>query len=244
MMIGNDCSRDEMMSLARPILIVESDDSLRAVLIDHLTATKKFQPLGAATLREAAYHLDVAKTRFDTIFLNVALPDGDGSAFCLHLRRRGHKMPVIILGNRACDEDVVRGLDAGANDFITDTSRLNELSARLRVQLRLFDNSVDAIFIIGSYTFRHSAKLLVHCKTERRIFLTNKEADLLKFLYINGCFARRQTLLSEVWGYAPDVPSTTLDTHIYTLRRKIRADRGYSSLLMTVPGGYQLALPS
>ena len=69
-------------------------------------------------------------------------------------------MPIIMLTGSDAETDVVRGLDSGANDYIAKPFRLNELLARLRAQLRIFENSEDAVFTIGPYTFRPSAKLL------------------------------------------------------------------------------------
>lgn len=222
----------------RSVLIIENDNSLRRILVEHLVASGQFCPCETGTLGAAAKCLEASGAPFDTILLDTQLPDGDGSDFCFSLRRQGHKMPIILLGHGSPTTDIIRGLDAGANDYITDTTRLNELLARLRAQLRGFDDSVDAVFTIGSSTFWPAAKLLVNARTHHRIGLTNKETALLKFLYARGRFVTRQLLLSEVWGYKTDMVSTTLEAHIYTLRQKMQAD---AALLVTMPGGYQLA---
>jgi DNA-binding response OmpR family regulator len=136
---------------------------------------------------------------------------------------------------------VVRGLDSGANDYIAKPFRLNELLARLRAQLRIFENSEDAVFSIGPYTFRPSAKLLQDPAKNRRIRLTEKEAAILKFLYRAGTRAvARQVLLNEVWGYNAAVTTHTLETHIYRLRQKIEPDPANARLLVTEGGGYRL----
>ena len=124
--------------------------------------------------------------RFDAVILDVGLPDGDGRDLCVKLRRQGQKMPIIMLTGSDAETDVVRGLDSGANDYIAKPFRLNELLARLRAQLRIFENSEDAVFTIGPYTFRPSAKLLQDPAKNRRIRLTEKEAAILKFLYRAG----------------------------------------------------------
>ena len=99
-------------------------------------------------------------------------------------------------------QDVVRGLDAGANDYVAKPFRLPELLARVRAQLRIFDNSEDAVFTIGPYVFRPSAKLLLEPARNRKVRLTNKECAILKFLYrAGGKPVPRQMLLNEVWGY-------------------------------------------
>ncbi len=229
------------MSIARPILIVEDDDELRGVLMEHLGAENTLSPTGAASLGEAAHLLNGTDARFDAIVLDVNLPDGDGRDFCAQLRREGLTMPIIMLTGTADETDVVRGLHAGANDYISKPFRAKELLARIWAQLRLFDHSVDAVFTLGSYTFRPSAKLLANPAKKQRIRLTAKEVELLKFLHQAGnCVVSRQTLLDEVWGYSAGASTHTLETHIYRLRRKIEADPADCRLLLTMPGGYQL----
>ncbi|MBT5432700.1 MAG: winged helix-turn-helix domain-containing protein, partial [Rhodospirillaceae bacterium] len=94
---------------------------------------------------------------------------------------------------------------------------------------------------IGPYTFRPSAKLLIHDETSQKVRLTEKEAAILKFLYRAGNKAiGREVLLDQVWGYNAGVATHTLETHIYRLRQKIEDDPSNSRLLLTEPGGYRL----
>ena len=88
------------MSTTRPILIVEDDDELREVLMEHLGAENTLSPTGAASLGEAAHLLNGTDARFDAVVLDVNLPDGDGRDFCAQLRRRGVTMPIIMLSRR------------------------------------------------------------------------------------------------------------------------------------------------
>ena len=229
------------MSNERPILIVDDDHDLRLTLAEQLAVDGEFTSVEAATLSEADERLGGKDARFDAIILDVSLPDGDGRDFCVKLRRHGHKMPVIMLTGSDAETDVVRGLDSGANDYIAKPFRLNELLARLRAQLRIFENSEDAVFTIGPYTFRPSAKLLQEPSKNRRIRLTEKEAAILKFLYRAGDRAvARQVLFNEVWGYNAAVTTHTLETHIYRLRQKIEPDPANARLLVTEGGGYRL----
>ena len=121
-------------------------------------ANSRRRPHGDAG--EAEARLTASDARFDAVILDVRLPDGDGRDFCVRLRRQGQAMPIIMLTGSDAETDVVRGLDAGANDYIAKPFRLAELLARLRAQLRSFENSEDAVFTIGPYTFRPSAKVL------------------------------------------------------------------------------------
>ena len=137
----------------------------------------------------------------------------------------------------------MRGLDSGANDYIAKPFRLNELVARLRAQLRVFDSSEHAVFIIGPYLFRPATKQLVENASGRKIRLTEKEAAILKFLYrAGGKPVPRQTLLNEVWGYNSAVTTHTLETHIYRLRQKIEPTPNDTRLLLTEGGGYRLEI--
>jgi DNA-binding response OmpR family regulator len=229
------------MSAERPILIVDDDGVLRETLADQLAVDGEFTAVAAGTIGEAEEKLNAKDARFDAVILDVGLPDGDGRDLCTKLRRQGQKMPIIMLTGSDAETDVVRGLDSGANDYIAKPFRLNELLARLRAQLRIFENSEDAVFTIGPYTFRPSAKLLQDPVKNRRIRLTEKEAAILKFLYRAGTRAvARQVLLNEVWGYNAAVTTHTLETHIYRLRQKIEPDPANARLLVTEGGGYRL----
>ncbi len=111
----------------------------------------------------------------------------------------------------------------------------------MRAQLRQHEQSEDAVFVIGSYSFRPSAKLLLDDERNQKVRLTEKETAILKYLYRAGeKVVARETLLSEVWGYNAGVTTHTLETHIYRLRQKIERDPGQAELLVTEPGGYRL----
>ncbi|MFT8467311.1 MAG: response regulator transcription factor [Acetobacter syzygii] len=229
------------MTGARPILVVDDDQVIRRALTEQLQVDGEFLVLEAATLAEAREKLKGPDARCDAILLDVTLPDGDGRDFCAELRKEGLRMPVIMLTGSDDEADIVRGLDAGANDYVAKPFRIAELLARLRAQLRLFENSEDAVFSIGPYTFRPSAKLLLEPVKNRRIRLTEKETAILKFLYRAGTRpVPRQVLLNEVWGYNAAVTTHTLETHIYRLRQKIEPDPAHASLLVTEGGGYRL----
>jgi DNA-binding response OmpR family regulator len=225
----------------RPILIVEDDAALRATLAEQIMLAGEFRAVEAGSAAEAAAKLDAGDARYDAILLDVGLPDGDGREFCAELRRGGKRMPVIMLTGADAERDVVRGLDAGANDYIAKPFRLDELLARVRAQLRVFDNSEDAVFTVGPYVFRPAAKLLLEPARGRKIRLTDKETNILKFLYrAAGKPVPRQVLLHGVWGYNSSVTTHTLETHIYRLRQKIEADPSRTRLLLTSAGGYSL----
>ncbi len=229
------------MAGERPILIVDDDPSLRGMLAEQLAVDGEFVASGVETASEAESKLTAREARYDAVILDVSLPDGDGRDLCARLRRSGVKVPIIMLTGSDQEADVVRGLDSGANDYVAKPFRMAELLARLRAQLRIFENSEDAVFTIGHYTFRPAAKLLLEPARNRRIRLTEKEAAILKFLYRAGSRpVARQVLLNEVWGYNAAVTTHTLETHIYRLRQKIEPDPSNARLLVTEGGGYRL----
>jgi DNA-binding response OmpR family regulator len=229
------------MAGERPILVIDDDDALRATLVEQLQIESEFSVEQASSISEAGQKIGSNGARFDALILDVTLPDGDGRDLCADLRRQGRRMPIIMLTGSDDEADVVRGLDAGANDYVAKPFRIAELLARLRAQMRIFENSEDAVFTIGPYTFRPSAKLLQEAIRNRRIRLTEKEAAILKFLYRAGTRpVPRQVLLNEVWGYNAAVTTHTLETHIYRLRQKIEPDPAKACLLVTEGGGYRL----
>jgi DNA-binding response OmpR family regulator len=145
-----------------------------------------------------------------------------------------------MLTGHDTDSDTILGLESGANDYVTKPFRFAVLLARIRAQLRQHEASEDAVFTIGPYSFRPSAKVLLNSKGQK-IRLTEKETAILRFLYRAGQTPMsRETLLQDVWGYNSGVTTHTLETHIYRLRQKIENDAANPTILVTEVGGYKL----
>jgi DNA-binding response OmpR family regulator len=227
------------MSNAKRVLLVDDDQPLREALVEQLKLHEEFV---TETASDAAQALDVVRQRyFDVILLDVGLPDMDGRELCRLFRRNGVRAPVVMLTGADSEADTILGLDAGANDYITKPFRLGVLLARLRAQLRQHEQSEDAVFTIGPYNFRPSAKLLVDAGGKKKIRLTEKETAILKYLFRAGERPTgRELLLNEVWGYNAGVTTHTLETHVYRLRQKIEQDPSKAEILITEPGGYRL----
>jgi len=227
------------MPAGSKILIVDDDAALRHSLAEQLQLHEEFAAFEAATGGEA---LDAAKAQyFDAILLDVGLPDMDGRELCRVMRRSGVRAPILMLTGADGEADMILGLDSGANDYVTKPFRLNVLLARLRAQLRQHELSEDAVFTIGPYTFRPSAKTLIDDAKRKKVRLTEKETAILKYLYRAGDKTiGRDVLLNEVWGYNSGVTTHTLETHVYRLRQKIERDPGKAEILVTEPGGYRL----
>ena len=226
------------MSNARTLLLVDDDAELREQLREQLCLYDEFEVITAIN---AAQGIEKAKGgQIDLVIFDVQLPDMDGREACKLLRKSGFKSPIIMLTGNVSDADMILGLDSGANDYVTKPFKFAVLLARIRAQLRQHDQSEDAVFTIGGYTFKPAAKLLLDEKGGK-VRLTEKETSILKYLYRAGeKVVTRDVLLAEVWGYNSGVTTHTLETHIYRLRQKIEKDPSSAELLVTEAGGYKL----
>ena len=218
--------------------MVNDNDDLREALAEQLVLTENFDVFEA---EDGASGLKRAREAFyDLILLDVDLPDMDGLQLCSLMRKQGVKCPIIILITDDADTDTILGLDAGANDYVCKPFKFYVLLARIRAQLRQHEQSENATFNLGPYIFKPASKILT-TENDEKVRLTEKETNILKFLYRSkdGMVAR-DVLLHEVWGYNANVTTHTLETHIYRLRQKIELDPRNARLLITEQGGYRL----
>ncbi len=228
------------MAQLRKILLVDDDDDLREALSEQLVMTEDFDVFEAANGLEGMEKAKAAT--YDMVILDVGLPDTDGRELCRRLRKTGVKCPILMLTGHDSDADTILGLDAGANDYITKPFKFPVLLARIRAQLRQHEQSEDAVFQLGPYTFKPAQKMLVDEK-DRKVRLTEKETNILKYLYrAQQSVVARDVLLHEVWGYNAGATTHTLETHIYRLRQKIEPDPSNARLLVTENGGYRLVV--
>jgi DNA-binding response OmpR family regulator len=226
------------MSNASRLLVVDDDKDLRDTLSEQLSLYDEFMVSTADSATQAVSA--VRRDRVDLAIMDIGLPDMDGREAVKQMRRAGFRSPIIMLTAQGSDSDMVLGLDAGANDYVTKPFKFAVLLARIRAQLRQYEASEDAIFQIGPYTFRPGSKLLTTEKGSK-LKLTEKETAILRYLYRAGQkVIGRDILLAEVWGYNAQVTTHTLETHIYRLRQKIETDPANARILVTEPGGYKL----
>ena len=223
---------------SRKILIVDDDADLAEALIEQLSLYDEFDIAHEGTATEGIKH--ARDGHVDLIIMDVGLPDMDGREAVKLLRKAGVKSPIIMLTGQDTDSDTILGLEAGANDYIVKPFRFAVLLARIRAHLRQHEQSEDATFSIGRFTFKPASKILVE-ESGGKVRLTEKETSILKYLYRAGeRTVTRDVLLSEVWGYNSGVTTHTLETHIYRLRQKIERDPSNAELLVTESGGYKL----
>ena len=222
----------------RTILLVDDDTDLREALVEQLALYDEFTLIQEAN---AAAGIKAAKAgQIDLLIMDVGLPDMDGREAVKLLRKGGFKPPIIMLTGHDTDSDTILGLEAGANDYVAKPFKFAVLLARIRAQLRQHEQSEDAVFTIGHYSFRPAQKLLVE-EDGSKVRLTEKETSILKYLYrAEQKVITRDVLLEEVWGYNSGVTTHTLETHIYRLRQKIEKDPSNAALLVTDSGGYKL----
>jgi two-component system, OmpR family, alkaline phosphatase synthesis response regulator PhoP len=190
--------------------------------------------------------LDAARRAIpDLVVLDLMLPGLDGRDVLATLRGEGFRMPILVLTALASESDKVRGFDIGADDYVTKPFGLNELLARVRALLRrpqTFEESGRAIIRVGSVVLDTATRRV--SRGGRPMALRPKEYELLLALARRSdAVVSRSELMMEVWGYAADAVSRTLDTHIAMLRRKVEADPSRPRHLLTVRGSGHRLVP-
>lgn len=204
------------------ILLADNDEVLRTSLQEQLEH-EGYDVIAVGDGESARQALREA-----IAFAVIGLAGGDGLA--TDLRNRGLGCPILLLTD---------GEATGPHECLPKPFRFSALLARLH-GLNTHENiGEDKAVRIGPYTFHPSAKLLQ--ADGRKVRLTEKETNILKFLHASAGTVPREILLHEVWGYGPAVATHTLETHIYRLRKKIEQDPAKAQILLTEGGGYRLS---
>ena len=226
------------MPTERRILLVDDDTSV-GVLKEQLELHENVLTTTASTAKECLKL--TKKDYFDLIMVGASMPDMDCFEACRLMRQNGVKSAILMLMAANTNVDPTLVLDVGANGCITKPFRLGVLLASLRAHISKNDRSDDVIFSIGPYKFQPSNKILVRVADQCKLYLTDKETAILKYLHKAGDKAvSREVLLDKVWGYSASVTSHTLETHVYRLRQKIEVDPSNAIILITEPRGYRL----
>lgn len=223
---------------ARKILLVDDDDDLREALSGQLALYEEFEIKTEASATDCIKA--VRNSHIDLLIMDIGLPDMDGREAVKLLRKGDFRAPIIMLTAHDTDSDTILGLESGANDYVTKPFRFAVLLARIRAQLRTHEQSEDAVFTIGPYTFKPAEKILTE-QNGQKVRLTEKETAIMKYLYrVGQKTVGRDELLEQVWGYNSGVTTHTLETHIYRLRQKVEKDPSNAAILVTEGGGYKL----
>jgi DNA-binding response OmpR family regulator len=236
------------------VLIVEDEQHLAEGLKFNLEADG-YEVEMASDGETALELLTRSPGRYDVVALDVMLPGKDGFEVARELREAGQYVPILMLTARSRPEDVLRGFEAGADDYISKPFELAILLARLRGLLRRREwlrLSQTAAQSSGVEIFDFSDKTIDFSKLElraggRTVQLTLMEAELLRYMIKHeGQAVSRQKLLEDVWGLREDTDTRAIDNFIVRLRRYIENDPSNPSHLLTVRGvGYRfVAEPS
>ncbi|MEV7414760.1 response regulator transcription factor [Streptomyces sp. NPDC089919] len=214
----------------RTVLVVEDDPGVRSTL-DQLLRFEGYQVLLAPDGLAALGILE--ERRPDLAVVDVGLPGLDGLGLCRMLRRRGDRLPVLVLTARHEVGDRVAGLDAGADDYLAKPFATEELFARLRALLRRTEPPLDSgVLTSGDLALDPAARQAR--RGQRPLDLTKTEFDLLELLLCHrGAVLTRPQIYREIWGFDFDTTSRSLDVYIGYLRQKTEQD-GEPRLIHTV----------
>ena len=201
------------------LLLVEDNDRLAQLVVKGLSEAG-FTVDRVARLDEAAAALATGK--FDTVVLDLSLPDGDGGEWLRKRRAAGDKLPFLMLTARASTGDKVKGLNSGADDYLAKPFEMEELVARLKALLRRPGGVLGLTLELGKLSFD-----TVHRETAvagRRLSLSASELTLLELLLRRaGRVVPRRLLEEGLYGFDDDVGPNSLEAHVSRLRKKLEA---------------------
>ena len=218
-------------------LLVVEDDKAVASFVKRGLESEQYAVDVAADGEDAQALIEAAS--FDLIILDLVLPKVDGLDVLKCVRTRKPSPPVLILSGRARVEDRVKGLDLGADDYLTKPFSFSELSARVRALMRRNPNSFDIILRVGDLELDRAERVVR--RAGRRIDLTPREFALLEYLMRNaGRPVTRAMIIEHVWNFSFDTMTNVVDVYINYLRKKV--DQGLEhKLIHTVRNvGYEL----
>lgn len=230
--------------MARTILVVDDEPTLRETLVDALE-TEGFRVIAARDGREALVRFRA--DRPDLILLDLMLPELSGIEVCRIIRAESG-VPIVMLTAKDSELDKVVGLELGADDYVTKPFSLRELTARVRAQLRRVERPADeappAMIALGDVQMDLGGHRLL--RDGVALPVKPKAFELLAFLVRHpGQAFSREHLLEKVWGYDYAGETRTVDVHVHWLRSQIEADPAHPLFIHTVRGvGYLFRRPA
>ena len=215
------------------LLIVEDHETVAA----NMKAFLEMQQYTVSVAHDGTTGLELAMTEgIDLVILDINLPGMDGYTLCDMLRKSGKNVPILMLTARSKQEEVVKGLNLGADDYLTKPFDLDVLLARVRALMRRNGGEKSPVLVSGQVTVDTNTREVT--KGKKKIQLSPKEYALLEYLMRHkGVAQDRPAILAHVWGNADSLMfSQTVDVHIAYLRKKLG-----KSTIETVPGvGYKI----
>jgi two-component system, OmpR family, response regulator len=212
--------------------------------------TPKMAALLQRAFREDGYAVDVqasgsdalwmaSECDFDAVILDIGLPDIDGFDVCRQLRERARWMPILMLTAREAVPDRVRGLDVGADDYVTKPFNIEELRARVRALVRRSLGERPAVLTVGDLTLDPAARTV--CRGSTSISLAAKEFAILEYFMRHPAqVISRARFLEHVWDFAGAGDSNIVDVYVRILREKIDRPFGAQSIETVRGAGYRL----
>jgi DNA-binding response OmpR family regulator len=232
-----NCETDD--ADVRHVLVIEDEPQLRSMLADNL----EFDGYHVTAVASGEEGLRAfAQRGYSLLLLDVMLPGVDGFEVCRALRAQGTRVPIILLTARTHERDRVKGLNLGADDYVSKPFGVHELLARVRAQVRRDDwHSMSAQeFSFGDVVVKLQQRLVL--RKGRRVALSAREFELLRYLiaHRNEVVSREQ-LLRDVWDYSQLTITRTVDNYVAKLRMQLEPIPHEPRYLVTVHGtGYQL----
>lgn len=223
----------------RDVLVVEDEPQMRAMLTDNL----EYEGYRVSAVDSAEQALvEFPRRAFALLIVDVMLPGESGFDLCQRLRGFGTRVPIIMLTARTQESDRIRGLDLGADDYVSKPFSVRELLARVRAQVRRDDwhSATGPEFTFGDVTVKLRQRLVF--RRGKRVALSAREFELLRYLlaHRNEVVSREQ-LLRDVWGYHQLSVTRTVDNYIAKLRTQLEPKPHEPRYIVTVHGsGYQL----
>ena len=223
------------------ILIVEDEPNMRLGLKDNL----EFEDYEVDLAEDGEVALTKIKNNsYDLILLDVMLPKVSGFEVCKRIRKERNQTPIILLTAKGEEANKVRGLELGADDYVTKPFSLMELLARIKAVLRRYENPTftkkDEVVTIGKLEINFSTYNAQ--EDDKPVLMSHKEFEILHYLWEHkNDTVSRDGLLQDVWGYDEFPTTRTIDNFILKLRQKIEKDPTHPHIILTVHGiGYKL----
>jgi len=221
-----------------PVVLVVDDDVALAEMLQIVLRQEGFETVwcGRGDRAVEAFR----RHRPDVVLLDIMLPGGDGVEVCRTIRAESG-VPIVMLTARSDTQDVVRGLEAGADDYVSKPFKVQELVARLRTRLRRLEADVPgAAIVINDIVISPATHKVT--RDGQEVMLTPLEFDLLMALATHPRqVMTRQKLMEDVWGYHHSGDTKLINVHIQRLRSKIEKDPERPEIVITVRGvGYRV----
>jgi len=244
--MANEIGREEESRIEERCLVPRAE-SMRILVVEDDRAVASFVKKG---LESEQYAVDVTgdgedaeklvgEVDYDLVILDLVLPKIDGLEVLKQIRSRKPSPPVLILSGRSRVEDRVKGLDLGADDYLTKPFSFSELSARVRALLRRSPSSIDIVLRVGDLELDRAERLVR--RAGRRIDLTPREFALLEYLMRNaGRSVTRAMIIEHVWNFSFDTMTNVVDVYINYLRKKVDQDFDHKLIRTVRNVGYEL----